>query len=240
MRRAYRDGGLCNFSFNRLFASDDVNADVAAAADEVMHHGAVQHFEPSRPRGFADDYVRDVVLVCEIDDVDGNAAPPGGDGDRLALEPLGQAQYVRDAVPVLFAELQAPPGFDVQGRPGRVQAVGQSLGVAYETDRAWILADANDDPFARGPRPLNSPGLHVLEQLLIHALGSTAQSELAQRRQVGGREIVPQRAFGLLRNVDLALLEALDQIIGGQIDKLDRVRLVHHRVRARFREREDA
>ena len=40
-----------------------------------------------------------------------------------------------------------------------------------------------------------------------------------------------QRALGLLGNVDLSLLEALDQIVRGEIDQLDGVGAVEHGVR---------
>ena len=40
-----------------------------------------------------------------------------------------------------------------------------------------------------------------------------------------------ERALGLLRHVDLALLQALDQIVGGEVDKLDGVGAVEDRVR---------
>ena len=43
-----------------------------------------------------------------------------------------------------------------------------------------------------------------------------------------------QRPLGLLRNVDLALLEALDQIVGREIDQFDRVGAVEHRIRHGF------
>ena len=37
--------------------------------------------------------------------------------------------------------------------------------------------------------------LHVAEQLLVDALGGTPQRQLAQRRQVAGREIMLDRAL---------------------------------------------
>ena len=50
-----------------------------------------------------------------------------------------------------------------------------------------------------------------------------------KRRQIGRREKVLERALGLLGDVDLALLQALDQIVGREIDELDRVGAVEHR-----------
>ena len=73
-------------------------------------------------------------------------------------------------------------------------------------------------------------GLHVREQLLVDALGGAAQRQLAQRRQIAGREEVLQRALGLLGDVDLALLEPLDQVVRRQVDELDGVGAVEDRV----------
>ena len=72
--------------------------------------------------------------------------------------------------------------------------------------------------------------LHLGEQLLVHPLGGAAQRQFAQRRQVGRREEMLERALGLLGDVDLALLQALDQVVGREIDQLDRVGAVEHRV----------
>ena len=76
-------------------------------------------------------------------------------------------------------------------------------------------------PAAHGPGM--APRLHLREQLLVDPLGGAAQRQLAQRRQVGGREEMLERPLGLLRDVDLAFLEPLDQIVGREIDQLDGV-----------------
>ena len=73
--------------------------------------------------------------------------------------------------------------------------------------------------------------LHLGEQLLVDPLGGAAQRQLAQRGEIGRREEMLERALGLLRNVDLAFLEPLDQIVGREIDQLDRVGAIEHGVR---------
>jgi hypothetical protein len=45
---------------------------------------------------------------------------------------------------------------------------------------------------------------------------------------------VLERALGLLGHVDLALFQALDQIVGREIDELDGVGAVEHRIRYGF------
>ena len=71
---------------------------------------------------------------------------------------------------------------------------------------------------------------HVRQQLLVDPLGGAAQRQLAQRSQIALREVVANGALGLLRHIDLALAQALDQILGGKIDDLDVVRLVEDAV----------
>ena len=144
---------------------------------------------------------------------------------------LGQPQRVGDAVALLLAQLQAAPRLDVERRPRRMQAVRQALGVAHEAGGARVLADADEDALARRPRARDGVRLHLGEQLLVHALGRAAQRELAQRRQIGGREEVLERPLGLLGDVDLAFLQALDQIVRREVDQLDGIGAVEDRVR---------
>ena len=115
-----------------------------------------------------------------------------------------------------------------------MQAVGEPLGIAHESGAARIFADAYQDAFARRPRSLDGVRLHLGEQLLVDALRGAPQGELAQCRQVGGREEMLERPLGLLRNVDLPFLEPLDQVVGRQIDQFDRVGAVEHCVRDRL------
>ena len=102
-----------------------------------------------------------------------------------------------------------------------MQAVCHAFGAADETCGARVFADADEDAFARRPWSLDGARLHLGEELLIDALGGAPQRELAQRREVGGREEVLERPFRLLRDIDLAFLQPLDQVVGCQIDELD-------------------
>ena len=79
-----------------------------------------------------------------------------------------------------------------------MQAIGQPLGVAHQPGAARVLADADQHPLARGPGPRNGMGLHVREQLLIDALGGAPQRQFAQGGEIAGREIMVERALGLL------------------------------------------
>ena len=57
--------------------------------------------------------------------------------------------------------------------------------------------------------------------MLVDPLRRAPQGQLAQGREIGRREIVLERPLGLLGNVDLAFLQALDQVVGRQVDELD-------------------
>ena len=142
-----------------------------------------------------------------------------------------QPHRVGEPVALLVAQLQAAPRLDADRGPRRMQPVGQPLGVAHEPGRARILADADQNALARRPGPGNGVGLHMGEQLLVDPLGGAPQRQFAQRGQVARREIMLQRALGLFGNIDLALLQALDQVVGREIDQLDRVGAVEHRIR---------
>ena len=102
-----------------------------------------------------------------------------------------------------------------------MQPIGKTLRVAHKAGRARVLADADQDPLSCGPRSGNGACVHLLKQLLVHPLCRASQRELAQRRQVGWREEVPQRALRLLGDIDLALLEALNQVFRREVDELD-------------------
>ena len=167
----------------------------------------------------------------EAEHVVGDMARARRDGDAFAAEPLGEPQRVGDPVALLLAQLLAARSVDCERGEGRVQPVRQPFGVPHEAGRARVLADADQDALAGRPRSRDRVRLHLREQLLVDPVGGAAQRQLAQRRQLGGREEMLERAFGLLGNVDLALLEALDQIGRGEIDQLDRIGAIEDGVR---------
>ena len=197
----------------------------------------MQKLEPWRPRGFADDDLRDVVRLRKADHVVGDAAVAAGNGDRLPAQGLRQPKRVGDAIALLLGQLQAALGLDIERGPGGMQAVGEALGVTHEPCRARVLADADEQALARSPWARNGPRLHLVEQLLVDALGGAPQRQLAQSGQIGGREEMLERALGLLGDVDLALFQALDQVVGSDVDKLDGVGAIEDRVRAPSRAR---
>ena len=62
-------------------------------------------------------------------------------------------------------------------------------------------------------------GAPVLLHLVVDAIGGATQGQLAQGDQIALAEEVLHRAFSLLRHVDLAILEALQQFVRRQVDQ---------------------
>ena len=71
---------------------------------------------------------------------------------------------------------------------------------------------------------------HVGLHLRVHPLGGPSERQLAQRDQIALAEEVVDRLPGLLGDVDLAFLQALEEIIGRQVDQLDLVGALEHRI----------
>ena len=168
--------------------------------------------------------------MCIADHIVGDAAIAGGQGHRLAAERLGEPQRVGDAVALLLGELQAASALDIENHEGTMQPVGEPLGIAHQPGAARILADADGDALAGRPRTLDGMRLHFREQLLIDPLRGAAQRQFAQRRQIGRREEMLERALGLFGHVDLALLQALNEVVGSEVNDLDGVGAVEHGV----------
>ena len=164
----------------------------------------------------------------------GNVTTIGRNGDRLAAEGLRKAQRVGNTIALFLRKLQAAPSLDVERQPRSVQAVGKALGVAHQAGAARIIADADEDALASSPRALDRAGLHFGEQLLVNPLGGAAQGKFAQGGEVGRREEMLKRAFGLPGNVDFAFLESLDQIVGRQVNQFDGIGAIEYRIRHRL------
>ena len=73
--------------------------------------------------------------------------------------------------------------------------------------------------------------LHMGQQLLVDALRGAPQRQLAQRRQVAGREVALDGALRRLRHIDFSRLQPLDQVVGREVDDLDVVGAIDDRIR---------
>ena len=196
-----------------------------------MDHRAVQHLEPARPGGLADHDLGDVLRPCVGEQIFGDRRPPPG---RVSAAPPRRSARRRVSAMrsrSTSAKPGAARGLHGERGPGGVQPVGQALGVAHEAGGARVLVDADEHPLAGRPGAGDGVRLHVAEKLGVDPLGDAAQRQLAQRGQVAGREIVGERPAGGLADIDLAVLQPLDQVVGGDVDDLDVVGALDQPVR---------
>jgi hypothetical protein len=102
-----------------------------------------------------------------------------------------------------------------------VEAIGEALGVADEAGGGGVFGDADKDALAGSPGAGDGVRAHVGEELGVDAGGGAAEGEFAEGCQVAGGEVVVERAARGLADVDLALAQALHQVVGGDVDHLD-------------------
>ena len=115
-----------------------------------------------------------------------------------------------------------------------MEAVCEALRIANEPGRTRVVADANEQALARGPRSGDGMRPHMAQKLLIHALSGAAKGEFAKCGEISGREVMLERPLGLLRDVDLSLFQPLNELIGRDVDDLDIVGLVEKGIRHRL------
>ncbi len=151
-------------------------------------------------------------------------------GHGLAAQFLGQGQRGLHTVPAAFAGQAALAGLHVGGDPGRLLTLGDALGQPHQLLAAGRVADADHQPVAGGPGAFDGLGLHVAEHLRVDAIGGGSHGQLAQGHQIAAAEEVGDGALGLLGNVDLALAQALQQLLRRQVHQLDVVGLFQYPV----------
>ena len=227
-RRTLRDAAARPHVGFQRFRRQHLHADVAGAAHQRIDHRAMQQLEPAGAARLADDDLGDVVGARVVQQVVGDVA--SGQRHRRRAQPFRQPQGLRHAVALAFRKLVIARRLDIERDPARLQPVGRAPRIADEAGRARMLVDADQDALARRPWARDGVGLHVGQHLVVDPLRGAAQRQLAQRGQVAFGEIVVERALRHFRHIDLALVQALDQIGGREVDQLDLVRLVDHMV----------
>ena len=109
--------------------------------------------------------------------------------------------------------------FDIDDVPGYVQLGGDARRIAHDAVAPVAGTYAGQQGFPRLPQRRYRAVAPVFQHLLIDPIRGAAQGQFAQGDQVSLAEEILDRAFGLVREVDLAFLEALQQFIGWQVDQ---------------------
>ena len=176
----------------------------------------------------ADHHLRQVVIAGILDGcIDGVVA---GEACCLGTHVLGHLQGPQDAVALALGQALQLRGLDVHDVPGHLEMAGDAGGGADDFFGTCAGADASQQRFARLPDRQIDLVAAVLQHLIVDAVGGSPQRQFAQRNQVTLAKEVANRPFRLLRQVDLALLEPLQEFVRRQIDQHHFVGGIEHLV----------
>ncbi len=93
-------------------------------------------------------------------------------------------------------------------------ALGHAGGAANQCLGSRRTSDRDEYPLARLPRLGDPVAFAVLAERFVDSIRNPQQRELAQRREVAGPEVVPERGVDLLGLVDVAVSHATAQRLG--------------------------
>ena len=136
-----------------------------------------------------------------------------------------------DLIALGLARVRIGRRFDMDRGPLRAQAIGHAFGMTYDRIGARCGIHQDKHALARGPRPFNAMRAHVVDHLSVDPLRGPAQRKLPQGRKIAGGEVIPCGTLGLLGHIDLAFIEAGDQILGRKVDQLDVAGKIDDRIR---------
>ena len=211
-----------------LRAGDDVHGDAVGAADELVRQRAAQQLRDEPAARAPEHDLRDVLEAGEAQELRGDVARR--ERPRLRAERLRRASVPRRRCRRACIGGWSP-GFST------VTAIhGASMRSASRFAARTISAASASGPMQARMRSPAAHGpsmrlrLHALDEVGVDALGGAAQGELAQRRQVLRLEETFARARRHVAHIDLALGEALEQLLGRQVDQHDLVGFLEHAV----------
>ncbi|MNX70688.1 hypothetical protein D3C86_1019590 [compost metagenome] len=112
--------------------------------------------------------------------------------------------------------------------PVAIELAGQPARAAHHLLGVVAGADAGHQRLARAPDRFDRLGVAIGAHIVIDAIRRAPQRQFAQRDQVALAEEVARGMARLLGQVDLALAQAAQQFVGGQVHQHDVVGIVEH------------
>ncbi len=143
---------------------------------------------------------------------------------------LRERQQVHDLLAPTGVGPQLPGALDVHHEPLRAQPGRHPSRLAHQRQPGVEVAHAHQQALAHVPGRADALEPAMGFELRIHPVGGPAERQLAQRDQVALPEEALERAFGLVWDVDLALAQALDQVVGREVHQLDLVGAIQDRI----------
>ena len=224
LQRGQRAGALLLFS-----RADHIHIDIAAAPHQLIHGRPEDDLLPARPLGLADHNLGDIAGARVVQDRVAGALP--AERHRLGAQLLGQPQRLDELLALRLGQAHGFGRLDRHDDPFGAHGRGHAPRRAHQPRAERARADADQQPLVGGPGLGDRVVLAIVLHLRVDAVGGAAQRQLAQRDQVALAKEVLHRALGLLRQIDLALLQPLEQVIGRQVDQLDLVGLLDDPIR---------
>ncbi len=194
---------------------DDGELEPGAALEQALGDRATEGAR-ERPLARAPDQDRRDALTRGVgEELLGDVGATQRDG--LAAQPLGELEggVERRAIGARAA------GVDVGDRPGRLAPLGEAPRDAHQILGLVVAVDGDQDPPPERHAARHAARGQVLAQVGVDAIGRGLHRQLAQRRQVRGREVAIERRLRALGDVDLALAQPLDQLARRQVDEHD-------------------
>ena len=151
---------------------------------------------------------------------------------RLRTQFLGQLEVAQDAMAARLGQPLQGRGFDVNGVPWRFQPAGDTGRGADDLFPSRAGADAGEQGIPGLPDRRDELVAPVLQHLVVDPVGRAAQRQFAQGNQVALAEKVADRPFGLVGQIDLAGLQALQQLVRRQVNQHHLVGRIEYLVRA--------
>jgi predicted transcriptional regulator len=148
-----------------------------------------------------------------------SASPPSRRASANALVELA-----------LRSVVEVGAGLHADHAPRRIAPLGHAPRHPHQVIGLAAAIDRHQHASAQRAAGQPTRGLRFA-QVAVDAIGSGLHRQFAQRGQVGRREERLQRMRGLVRHVDLALLQALDQLARRQVDQHDVAQAVEDEIR---------
>jgi hypothetical protein len=210
-----RHGGL-------IGAGHHVHIDISAQPHKIIDDRTADDLLPAGAGG-SDNDLRDVVLAGKFQDHLGGRRdrPAGAEDVGARAELLCLEQDAGDSIALLSGHGGKLRGFHIDGHPFGVELIGQPAGGADQALAERTRTDGDQESFGGGPGSRDGARLHVRPHLVVDALSRTAHGHLAQGSEIPLAEEILDGTRGLFRDVDFALLHALEQLVRWQVDQLD-------------------
>ena len=214
-------------------AGDDVDVDRPGQTDDTIDDRAAEQLAPSRAAGRPEHDLRRVLRPGQVDERAGDVV--ARDPSVLAAQFLDQPALGGDPLlRRLVAGGQAGIGDHVDADQLALGPLRDPRGPADEVIGPRRARQGDDHPLARLPRPGDAVTVAVLGERVVDPIGDPEESQLSQRREVAGTEVVPERHVDLVGAVDVAVGESPPQGLGCHVDELDLIgganRVIRHRL----------